>query len=343
MQGVYIHAARELSIAPVTPPSVGPREVAVRVNAAGICGSDLHYYLHGGFGPIKLREPLVLGHEIAGTVAEVGSEVSHVAVGARVAVDPSSPCGHCRFCLEGLPRHCNDVRFLGSAMRFPHVQGGFREVLLVRADNAIPLAPTLSFAEAAMAEPLAVCLHACSRAGDLRDKRVIVTGAGPIGSICVRAARHAGAREVVATDVNPFALGFAEAMGATETINVSEAGALDRFTADKGYFDVMIEASGNEAAIRSGLQVVRPCGVIVQVGLGGDVAVPLSTLVSKEISFEGSFRFDTEFRMAVDLLNAGAIDLRPLHTHTFSFHDATEAFEKAADKASAMKVQLSFA
>jgi L-idonate 5-dehydrogenase len=343
MQGVFIKAARDLVIEDIPAVAVGARDVAIAVTRAGICGSDLHYFLHGGFGAIRLREPLILGHEIAGVVTEAGREVSGVAVGTRVAVNPTTPCGHCKYCREGLRRHCLEVRFLGSAMRFPHVQGGFREVLTTRAENIFPLAPDLTFEEAAMAEPLAVCLHACARAGSLLGKRVLVTGSGPIGALCVLVARHAGALEIVATDVNPFALGFAARMGAHETIDTSDAGALDRFTSEKGHFDVLIEASGNEKAIRQGLECVRPCGVFVQVGLGGDISVPLSTLVSREIEIRGTFRFDAEFKMAVDILNSGALDLKPLHTHTFPHRSVMEAFEKAADKSSSMKVQLSFA
>jgi L-idonate 5-dehydrogenase len=144
----------------------------VRIEAGGICGSDLHYYLHGGFGTVRVREPMILGHEIAGTVAAIGGEVSRVAVGDRVAVNPSHPCGHCRYCRMGLQQHCTEMRFFGSAMRFPHVQGGFREQLVVGEDQAVKLPKHVPAALAAFAEPLAVCLHAVKRAGPLVGNRV---------------------------------------------------------------------------------------------------------------------------------------------------------------------------
>ena len=338
-----IHGARRLSIEEVAPVPLAPEDVLVKVGSAGICGSDLHYYLQGGFGAIRLKQPMILGHEIAGTVAEVGKAVVGLAVGTRVAVNPATPCWHCRYCREGMPRHCLNMEFLGSALPFPHIQGGFREYLTVRAENALPLAGSVSLEEAAMAEPLSVCLHAVTRAGDLLGKKVLVTGAGPVGCLCVLAARLAGAVEVVATDVNEYALSFARTMGATHTIDVAAyREAMARYKADKGHFDVMLEASGNEKAMRDGLEVLRACGILIQVGLGGDVGLPLNLIVSKEISIRGTFRFDREFSDAVELLNGGRVDVKPLHTHTFPLIAVTAAFDKAADRSAAMKVQLSF-
>ena len=137
----------------------------MRIEAGGICGSDLHYYFDGGFGTVRLKEPMILGHEIAGTVARVGAEVAGIKAGQRVAVNPSRPCGACRYCAEGKQQHCLNMLFYGSAMRFPHVQGGFREVLVCDEAQAVPVAATMSAAQAAFAEPFAVCLHAVNRAG----------------------------------------------------------------------------------------------------------------------------------------------------------------------------------
>ena len=157
MKAAVIHAPRDLRIEDLDIPSMGPHDVKVRIRAGGICGSDLHYYQHGGFGAVRLRQPMVPGHEIAGEVAEVGAEVTRVRPGDGVAVNPSQPCGHCRFCLAGQPNHCLDMRFLGSAMRMPHIQGGFREVLVCREAQAVPVPPGMSLHTAAFAEPLAVC------------------------------------------------------------------------------------------------------------------------------------------------------------------------------------------
>ena len=201
---------------------------------------------------------MILGHEIAGTVARVGAEVASVKPGQRVAVNPSRPCGACRYCQEGKQNHCLDMRFYGSAMRFPHVQGGFREVLVCDEAQAVPVPPAMSAAQAAFAEPFAVCLHAVNRAGPLLGKRVLVTGAGPIGALTVIAARRAGALEIVATDVADAPLAAPRKVGADATVNVSEKDALARYGADKGYFDVMFEASGNAAALAGGLRRGAP-------------------------------------------------------------------------------------
>jgi L-idonate 5-dehydrogenase len=341
MKAAVIHAARDLRIEGTAPPTPGPHEVAVRIRAGGICGSDLHYYQDGGFGTVRIKEPFIPGHEIAGEVQEVGDAVTRVRPGDRVAVNPSRPCGHCRYCLEGTARHCLDMRFFGSAMRFPHVQGGFREVLVCAEEQAVPIPEGLSMELAAFAEPLSVCLHGGTQAGPLLGRRVLVTGTGPIGALAVLVARHAGAREVVATDLADTPLALARQIGADLAINMrTEPEGLDRFKADKGFFDIVFEASGSGAALTSALDVARPGAVIVQLGLGGAMQLPINTLVAKEIQLRGTFRFDVEFEWAVDFLASGAIDVSPLLTEVIPLDEAVRAFELAADRSRAMKVQL---
>lgn len=343
MRAAVLHAPRDLRIEPVAQPAMGPNDVEVRIEAGGICGSDLHYCFDGGFGTVRLREPMILGHEIAGTVTRVGADVANVRSGQRVAVNPSRPCGHCLYCHEGKQNHCLDMRFYGSAMRFPHVQGGFRDVLVCDAAQAVAVPATMSAAQAAFAEPFAVCLHAVNRAGPLLGKRVLVTGAGPIGALTVIAARRAGALEIVATDIGDAPLAAVKRVGADQAINISEKDALARYEASKGHFDVMFEASGNAAALTGGLTVVRPRGIVVQIGLaGGEMALPMNVAVAKEIELRGTFRFHEEFALAVALIGGGLADVMPLLTETIALKDAREAFELAADRSRAMKVQLAF-
>jgi L-idonate 5-dehydrogenase len=343
MRGVILHAPKDLRVEEVETAPLGRRDVRVRIEAGGICGSDLHYYHDGGFGTVRLQQPMALGHEIAGTVDEVGSAVSEVQPGMRVAVNPSQPCDACRYCRAGLRQHCLDMRFMGSAMRFPHVQGGFRQSITVDAEQAVPVAPTMTMAEAAMAEPLAVCLHAARQAGSLSGAKVLVTGCGPIGALTIVAARHGGAAEIVATDVSSYPLRFAEQVGASRTINIAEdPRALSPYTAEKGTFDVLFEASGNEAALRGALDAVRPGGIVVQVGIGGDMKLPINVIVTKELQLRGTFRFDEEFRLAVELMGRGEIDVKPILTETLPFEHASEAFDRASDRSRAMKVQLAF-
>lgn len=232
---------------------------------------------------------------------------------------------------------------MGSAMRFPHIQGGFRSHVVVATEQAIPIADQLSLGEAAMAEPLAVCLHAVARAGSLMGKRVLITGCGPIGALMVVASRFVGAADVVVTDIAPFPLQKAMEIGASRAINtMQEPDALEPEKANKGCFDVVFEASGVEAAARSALEVLRPGGVFVQLGLGGDMSLPVNLVVTKEIMYLGSFRFDTEFALALDLLGKGLIDVKSLITATLPAEQAIEAFELASDRTRSMKTQLSF-
>ena len=343
MRAVVAHAAKDLRIENAPIGALRDQDIRVRIQAGGICGSDLHYYNHGGFGQIRLKEPMVLGHEIAGTVEAVGAAASRVKVGDRVAINPSRPCNRCRYCHEGRQNQCIDMRFYGSAMRFPHVQGAFREVLVCEEAQALVVADGVSIGEAAMAEPLAVCLHGVRRAGPMLGKRVLITGSGPIGALAVVAARRAGAAEIVVTDVADGALGFARKVGADRTINIAATpDGLAPYGADKGAFDVMFEASGNEAALRGGLDVVRPGGIIVQLGLGGEMKLPMNALVAKELELRGTFRFHEEFALAVDLIGKGLVDVKPLISATLPFTKATEAFELAMDRSRSMKVQLAF-
>jgi len=342
-RALFIHAPHDLRIEPVETPAPGPGQVLVRMEAGGICGSDLHYYHDGGFGAVRIREPMILGHEIAGTVAAVGDGVSRVAVGQRIAVNPSRPCGHCRYCQRGLQNHCLDMRFYGSAMRFPHVQGGFRDQLVIEERQAEPVPDGVGAGEAAFAEPLAVCLHGLNRAGGVLGKRVLVTGCGPIGALCIIAARRAGAMEIVATDIADSALATALRVGANQAVNTeTDSQALARFGADKGHFDVLFECSGNQRALIGAFEALRPRATIVQVGIGGDFTLPINVLVAKEFDLRGTFRFHEEFALAVSLIGQRLVDVRPLLTATLPIDRAVEAFTLASDRSQAMKVQLAF-
>ena len=343
MDAIVIHAPRDLRIEDVPTPDTGPNDLRVRVRAGGICGSDLHYFQHGGFGTVRIKQPMVLGHEVSGLVEEAGGEVRASARGDRIAISPSRPCGLCQYCQRGLQNHCLDMRYFGSAMRMPHVQGAFRQEIVIDAGQAHRVADSVSDAEAAMAEPLSVGLHAVQRAGPLLGKRVLVTGCGPIGAMIVIAARRAGAAHIVVTDVSPVALASALSVGADEALNMAERpDALAPFTTEKGTFDVLFEASGNERALRGALDALRPRGVIVQVGLGGEMTLPVNTFVTKEFDLRGAFRFHEEFATAVELLNKGLVDVKPIITASFRYQDMAAAFELASDRSRAMKVMLTF-
>lgn len=342
MKGIVIHAAKDLRVEELADEAVGAGQMRLRLAVGGVCGSDLHYYNHGGFGAIRLREPMVLGHEVSAVVEEIGAGVSGFAVGDLVAVSPSRPCGACKFCLEGLPNQCLNMRFYGSAMPFPHIQGAFREVLVADASQCVK-ADGLSAGEAAMAEPLAVALHATSRAGGMLGKRVLVTGCGPIGVLAILTARRAGAAEIVAVDLSDFTLALALKAGADRGVNTAaDPEGLAGYSAEKGYFDVLYECSGAAPALVAGIAAMRPRGVILQLGLGGDMALPMMAITAKELELRGSFRFHAEFATGVGLMQKGLIDVKPLITHTVPLARAEEAFLVASDRSKAMKAQIVF-
>ncbi|MCB1333487.1 MAG: L-idonate 5-dehydrogenase [Roseivivax sp.] len=340
MRVIVAHAAKDLRVEEREKPTPGEGQVLVRLAAGGICGSDLHYYNHGGFGPVRLREPMILGHEVSGHVEAVGSGVKGLAAGDLVAVSPSRPCGTCRFCQKGQQNHCEAMRFYGSAMPFPHIQGAFREWLVADAAQCVP-AHGLTAGQAAMAEPLSVVLHAAGRAGDLMGRRVLVTGCGPIGLLAVLVARAAGA-SVVATDIAAFTLDMAKRVGADAALNAAQADALAPYTAHKGTFDVLFECSGVQSALVSAIPALRPGAVIMQLGLGGDMTLPMQAITAKEIELRGSFRFHAEFATAVRLMQSGRIDVVPLITQTLPLDEAVRAFELASDRSQAVKAQIAF-
>lgn len=342
MKAIVAHAAKDVRIEEVPEEQPGPGEVKLRLATGGICGSDLHYYNHGGFGTVRLKQPMILGHEVSAIVDELGDGVEGLSVGELVAVSPSRPCRSCKYCQQGLHNQCLDMRFYGSAMPFPHIQGAFRQSLVADAIQCVP-AGELTPGEAAMAEPLAVTLHATRRAGEMLGRRVLVTGCGPIGVLSILAARRAGATEIVATDLSDFTLAMAETAGADRTINTKdEPEALAAYSVDKGTFDVLYECSGAAAALVGGIAALRPRGVIVQLGLGGDMSLPMMAITAKELDLRGSFRFHEEFATGVSLMRKGLIDVKPLITHTVPLDDALLAFEIAADRSRAMKAQIAF-
>ena len=344
MKAIVIHAAKDLRVEERDIGAPGSGQVAIRIGAGGICGSDLHYYNHGGFGTIRVKHPMVLGHEVAGTITALGAGVADFAVGDRVAVSPSRPCNKCEYCLKGMQSQCLDMRFYGSAMRDPHVDGAFSQALVADASQCHKLADNVSLAEGALCEPFAVTLHAVRRAGSLLDKRVLITGSGPIGVLCALAARAHGAREIIVVDVVDAPLAYALKVGADRVINSAEdPDALKALAAGKGTMDVLFEASGNGAALASGLAALRPSSVLVQLGLGGEIAFPQNMVVSKEVDIRGSFRFHSEFALAADLINHHRVDVRPLISETMPIENAVAAFELAGDRKRSMKVQLSFA
>ncbi|MGI9416670.1 MAG: L-idonate 5-dehydrogenase [Geminicoccaceae bacterium] len=345
MRALQIHGARDLRLADLEPVPLAPGEVRVRIEAGGICGSDLSYFFKGKVGDFALAEPMILGHEVAGRIVDIGEGVDKLAVGMSVAVNPSRPCRTCAFCLGGRSNLCTDMLFYGSAARTPHVQGAFSDLAVARADQCHIVPESMTSAVAAAAEPLAVALHAVRRAGDLLGKRVVIGGAGPIGLLIALAAKQAGAADVAIFDIASKPLTIAEAIGVDRVLRLGGGNdPLKPFEAGKGIFDVAFEATGATAALATLPPTTRPGGTIVQIGMLPSAAVSLAVnlLMSKEIDYRGSFRFHDEYAMAVDFLGSGKIDVTPLLTDSYPIDDAAAAFAAAADRERSIKVQLTF-
>lgn len=344
MLAAVLHGKADLKIEPLADPPLAPDEVRVRVLFGGICGSDLHYFHRGAVGNFALREPMVLGHEISGTIVETGSAVSGLEIGDKAALDPSRACRTCQFCIAGRRNLCENMRFLGSAAIFPHVAGGFSQHLVLRRDQAIPVPADTDLLKLSCAEPLSVALHAVRRAGPLMGKRVIVSGSGPIGLLTARAAVQAGALEVVTTDIEDQPLAVArDRLGVNRTINVAtDPQGLDEFVSPSGYFDVALEASGSPVALNSLFAVVKRGGRIVQLGMlpPGLASIPVNVLQSREIELVGAFRAHDEFGLAVDYIVGNVIDVSPILSGTYPLADAHAAFDRAGDRKQVIKLHI---
>jgi L-idonate 5-dehydrogenase len=330
MKAVVIHGKRDMRTEEVDTPEPGDGQMRLRIAYAGICGSDLHYYYDGANGAFVVKEPLVPGHEISGTVDL--DPTGTFEPGTPVTVHPAT-FGTPQPGLDEHPHLWPQGAYLGSASTWPHTQGGMSEYLLVRPDMVRVLPASLPLRRAALAEPLAVGLHAVNIAGDLTGRRVLVCGAGPIGLLAAAAALAAGASEVVSSDVLAGPLDRARALGVHDVIDVAS----DELPAEA--FDVVLECSGVPVAVSAAFNAVRRAGVVVQVGMlpGEPVGINLAPLVSKEAQLRGAFRFSDEIDQAVELL-ASRPELEQVITHELPAEKAQEAFAIAKDSDASGKV-----
>ena len=321
---------------------LAPGMVRIRFGAGGICGSDMHYYRHARTGDFVVTAPLVLGHEIAGEIVEIADEAPGLKTGDRVAVNPSRWCGRCRPCRENRPNLCENIFFMGSASKTPHMQGGFASIFDAVPAQCVKIPDRISYQAAALAEPLAVCLHAVARAGDISGKRAVLFGAGPIGLLTMLAARRAGISDATVVDIAAAPLAFAARLGADHVVDVSGGDETLKAQAATHPFDVAFEVSGTAAGLASAIAVVRRGGIVVQVGNlpGGQIAVPANAVMAKEIDLRGSFRFGFEFMTAVELICDGSVDVLALVTAERPLAAAPDAIRLALDRSQSVKVVL---
>ena len=336
-----LFGAEDLRVVETPPMPLAPGMVRVRFGAGGICGSDMHYFRHGRTGDFIVTSPLVLGHEIAGVIDEA-ADGSELAPGDRVAVNPSRWCGRCGPCRDGRENLCENIYFMGSASRTPHMQGGFASLFEATPAQCVKVSDRTSLLAAALAEPLAVCLHAVGRAGRVEGRRGLVIGAGPIGLLTLLAARLAGMAEIAVADIARAPLAVAERLGADRIVDASGGDEAFADLARAWPFDVAFEVSGTPAGLGAALRHVRRGGTVVQVGNlpGGEAPIPANAVMAREIDLKGSFRFGREFHDAVRLIDEGRIDVLPLVTAERPLSAAPDAFRLALDRSQSVKVVL---
>ncbi len=347
MKACVLHGKGDLRYEDVADPIISTDdEVKVKILAGGICGSDQHYYLEGGIGTsIVVREPIVIGHEGCGVVEAVGANVKDLKQGDMVIIRPARPCfkPDCYYCSHHMYSYCENMRHLGSAITFPHVQGLFAESVVVhqvQCRKVREMKPDV----AAFAEPLSVAFNGVHQLGDVIGKDVLVMGTGPIGLLCVAAAKVLGANSVTAVDIRDEPLSIAKKMGADAVINSkTDPQAIEALCVHKGQFDCALEATGNGFACEQTMKMVRPEGVISQVGMFGSGHQPkdFGAFATKGLKWHSVFRFYSEFGPAVNALESGRIDPLPLLSASYPAEQCVEAME-AAVSPTTCKVQVRF-
>jgi L-iditol 2-dehydrogenase len=328
IKAAVLHRPLDLRVEKVDMPVAGPDDVLVKMRVVGVCGSDVHYWQTGRIGPYVVERPMILGHECAGEVVEVGKNVKHLQLGDRVALEPGIPCRKCFFCRSGRYNLCPDVRFLAT----PPVDGALVEYLAHPADFAFCLRENVTYEEGSLLEPLSVGIYAVRRANLGLGAHVLISGAGPIGLVTLLAARAAGTTKIYMTDVRDDRLNLARQMGATEVINVAEEDVgekVDELTDGVGV-DAVIECSGAPAASSGSLLWVRRGGTVVLVGMGPDeFNFPVLTIGAKELDVKGVFRYVNTYPAAVELVANGAVNLKPLVIHGYPLDQVVEAMDVA--------------
>ncbi len=331
MRALVLERQRELALRDIELPSeVGPDDVKVKIHTVGICGSDVHYYTHGKIGPFVVRQPMVLGHEAAGTVVEVGSNVTALKPGDRVCMEPGVPNLASRASKLGMYNVDPSVSFWAT----PPVHGCLTPHVVHPAAFTFKLPDNVSFAEAAMVEPFAVGLQAASKARIAPGDLAVVIGAGPIGIMVALAALAGGCSRVIVSDMQPEKLKIAGQYPGVLTVNIREeklADVVARETDGWGA-DVVFEASGSPRAFEGIFALPRPGGCLVLVGMPVEpVAFDVVSAAAKEVRIETVFRYANVYDRAIAMIASGKVDLKPLVTETFSFEQSIPAFERAAE------------
>lgn len=329
-KAAYLEKVGQIEFRTIKTPKPRPDEALVKIEACGVCGSDVHYYQHGRIGDFVVRKPLILGHECAGTVVAVGRRVKNVALGDRVAIEAGTTCGRCEHCRSGRYNLCPDVVFLAT----PPVHGAFVQYLAHPASWLHKLPDGVSFEEGAMLEPFNVGLYAAKLAQVQPGDTVAVLGSGPIGLTALQAAKVFGATTLIATDIAPARLRLAKRLGATATVNAKKSdpvAAILELTEGKGA-DVVFEAAGTVPTAQQAVAAVKRGGAIALIGLGTQdrFEMPVTDIICKEVRLSGQFRYANLYPPAIELVASGAVDLKSMITHRYPLAKLPEAMAACA-------------
>ena len=341
MKALLLSEYSRLDVVDVPMPRPGPDDVLIRVEACGICGSDVHGY-DGSSG--RRIPPVVMGHEAAGTVAAMGSNVSDLREGEHVTFDSTVYCGHCEYCLKGEMNLCSNREVLGVSTTEFRRAGAFADFVVVPRRIVYPLPESVSFSQAAMVEPLSVAVHAVAVSNLPANGTALVVGAGMIGLLVLQALREAGCSNVIVSDIDDSRLQLATELGATVTINAKTADVpaeVKRHTGNEGV-DVALEAVGSTPTVRAAIESVRRGGTVTLIGnIAPTVEIPLQTVVSRQLRLQGSAGSAGEYPQCIDMLARGTVDLKPLISMVAPLEEGPKWFDRLhAREANLMKVIL---
>ncbi len=327
MRVAVLHQQRDLRFEEIPKPEINADEVLVKIKANGICGSDIHFYEKGELGPFKVTEPYVPGHESAGKIVETGREVTKFSVNDRVVIEPGISCRRCEYCKTGKYNLCPDVKFLSA----PPVDGTLSEYAAVPSDFVFGLADSMDYKAGALVEPAAVGVHSCNRAQITAGMKVAVLGVGPIGLLTLQSAQAFGATEIYAVDIIEERLQLAKNLGASHTINAEKSNLEEKImelTAQEGVH-IVFETAGSTKTAQTAVGIARRGGKVIHVGWTdpGQFSYDIETLMEKELDVRGVNRYANAFSRAINLMEAGNVQVKPLITHQFKFTNVVDAFD----------------
>lgn len=341
MKAAVLNKPKSIEIQEIPIPEPKKDEALIKVYCIGICGSDVHYYEHGRIGRYVVEKPIILGHEVSGTIVKLGTEVKNLHVGDRVAVEPGIPCGKCEYCKSGRYNLCAEVEFMAT----PPFNGAWAEYITVKSDFLFKLPDNISFEEGALIEPLSVGFHAMKRGHVGPGDTLLVTGLGPIGLLTIEAAKMFGVSAIYGSDTIPMRRDLALELGAKNVIDPSKGSVQEQLKEITGgeLMDILIETSGNPNAISETIRLVKRGGRVVYVGLPTveSIAIDITSMIDAEIDMLGVFRYVNTYSDAIRGLDHPFVKLKKVITDRYPLKEIQKAIEVAMnEKEKSIKIMI---